>query len=287
MAPDTSTWGGHPVFDPITRVWHGYFAEMTNHCGLDSWTTNSVTVHATSSRVTGPFKFERIVQPAWSHNPLVALDPVSGDVLIAHIGCGTIAKGHSPRNCSGIEGGELLETATFGGKATRETAKHPAPPSLSVPPCECSAGVGACQTLQVLRARAPEGPFVDATVAWPLTNTSAWPSCMSNPTLLVATPGAVPPQQTLLGFNGNLAPPHNHGPTSHPGLLVSRGGDWAGPYDLANRTVPGSGTPVHYLEDHGYVWWLISHAIPPNHFTFPLIFPSPGSPHPGPSQPTF
>ena len=39
-------WGGHAVLGD-DGVWHGYFAEMTHHCTLSAWTTNSETVHAT------------------------------------------------------------------------------------------------------------------------------------------------------------------------------------------------------------------------------------------------
>ena len=42
MTTDQSTWGGHPIFDPATKLWHGYFAEMTEHCSLSAWTTNSI-----------------------------------------------------------------------------------------------------------------------------------------------------------------------------------------------------------------------------------------------------
>ena len=48
MTENQSTWGGHPVWDEVSELWHGYFAEMTQHCDLRAWTTNSVIVHATS-----------------------------------------------------------------------------------------------------------------------------------------------------------------------------------------------------------------------------------------------
>lgn len=193
------------------------------------------------SQVTGPFKFQNIVQPAWSHNPLVARDPSSGEILIAHIGCGTIAAGRSPQNCTAQHRNNVSDHRPGQHRNTQTTS--------DLPPCECSSGVGSCQTLQVMRSASPSGPFVDTTVAWPLTNTSAWPSELSNPTLLI---GETPDHPTLLGFNGNLAPPNNHGPTSHPGILVSASDSWRGPYVLANRSTGDGRGAVHYLEDHGY-----------------------------------
>jgi hypothetical protein len=100
MTSDQTTWGGHPIWDAKSQLWHGYFAEMTDHCTLSAWTTNSIIVHATSSSAEGPFEFKDVVQPAWSHNPLVTQDPATGEILIAHIGCGKIADGMKPRNCS-------------------------------------------------------------------------------------------------------------------------------------------------------------------------------------------
>jgi len=246
MAPSTSTWGGHPVQDPETKRWDLFVAEMTNHCELDAWTTNSIIVHASAAAVTGPYEFESVVQPAWSHNPLATLDPASGETLIAHIGCGTIAAGHTPRNCTagaGLGAGDSPLDSPLDSPATAARAAR-----AGKPPCECSTKGEACQTLQVL-SRRPGAPWRDATVAWPLTDTKAWPSCISNPTLLFGRTGTGP---VLLGFNGNLAPPNNHGPTSHPGLLVSRSGHWAGPYDYANRSEGGAGASVHYLTDNGF-----------------------------------
>jgi hypothetical protein len=241
------------VLDSDTGLWHGYFAEMTHHCTLSAWTTNSITVHATSTQgPAGPFQFENTVQPAWSHNPLITKDPTTGDYLVAHIGCGTIAPGHSPQNCSSGagSGGGHVKSKGKGDGVTRnwhnKLASTRLPPSVDVdrtiPPCECGKRPGPCQTLQILRSATPSGPFADTTVAWPLTNGSEWPSCLSNPTLLFpgsnrsdsssrgggggGDSGAASP--VLLAFNGNLAPPNNHGPTSYPGLLVSPSGNWKG-----------------------------------------------------------
>lgn len=143
------------------------------------------------------------------------------------------------------------------------------------PPCGCpkyghNPVPTPCQTLQVMRSPNASGPFEDATVAWPLDSSTAWPGCLSNPTLLfpadagaagrgagraraghgasasgggkgAQAAAATPPPRmpvVLLGFNGNLAPPNNHGPTSKPGLLFSTSG-YRGPYHFVNGTKPG------------------------------------------------
>jgi hypothetical protein len=204
MTSDQTAWGGHPIWDAKSKLWHGYFAEMTEHCTLSAWTTNSIIVHATSSSVDGPFEFKDVVQPAWSHNPLVTQDPITGDILIAHIGCGKIAAGMKPKNCSKQQG----------DRAEQHDDVGPLPGHGG--PCECP-NYGAkvpphvpCQTIQVMRSSTgPDGPWVDETVAWPLLNTSEWPSSLSNPTLLFPTS---PGDKVLLGFNGNMAPPLNKVP---------------------------------------------------------------------------
>jgi hypothetical protein len=151
MQTNTSTWGGHPIYDEASKLWHGYFAEITNHCLLNAWKTNSITVHTTSASAVGPFKFKSVVQPAWSHNPLVSRDPATGEILIAHIGCGTIAPGKTPQNCSRTTGAmmfaEVEATASGGGAAAAAAAAASGGGAAGagmtgLPPCECSDGVG-------------------------------------------------------------------------------------------------------------------------------------------------
>eukprot|EP00928_Gymnodinium_smaydae_P057759 TRINITY_DN40983_c0_g1_i1.p1 TRINITY_DN40983_c0_g1~~TRINITY_DN40983_c0_g1_i1.p1 ORF type:complete len:461 (-),score=2.93 TRINITY_DN40983_c0_g1_i1:131-1471(-) len=230
-SPRTSTWGGHPVKGD-DGFWHLYAAEMTQHCTLADWISNSETVHATSASPTGPFKFKEVVQVPWSHNPVVAREPSTGDFLIAHIGCGSIDV-DPPRNCSEERASSPRDHAYAQPSVRSESF---------LPPCRCpkhgkSSKPTPCQTLQVLRSKGPSGPWVDKTVAWPLNSLLEWPGCLSNPSLLFGDNGSV-----LLGFNGNLAPPNNHGPTSKPGLLHSSNGV-EGPYAFVN----GSGSAGYFL----------------------------------------
>ena len=49
-----SSWGGSIVQDPKTGIYHMYSADMTQHCGLNSWQHNSAIVHLTATDPSGP-----------------------------------------------------------------------------------------------------------------------------------------------------------------------------------------------------------------------------------------
>eukprot|EP01043_Picozoa_sp_COSAG02_P098708 COSAG02_NODE_34844_length_477_cov_1.214286_1_plen_123_part_10 len=56
--PFTSTWGGSVIFNKDDGLWHMYASEISKHCGIHRWVTNSIVVHATSRG--GPeWHFER------------------------------------------------------------------------------------------------------------------------------------------------------------------------------------------------------------------------------------
>ena len=44
---------------------------MANHCGLNSWKSNSVVAMSKSAAVEGPYTFEATLLPAFAHNPTV------------------------------------------------------------------------------------------------------------------------------------------------------------------------------------------------------------------------
>ena len=46
---NTSTWGGAVLRDHDTGLYHMWASELLSHCGIESWTTNSHVVHATST----------------------------------------------------------------------------------------------------------------------------------------------------------------------------------------------------------------------------------------------
>jgi hypothetical protein len=43
--PHTSSWGGNAVYNNTTGLYHGFFSELVNHCGMATWETNSRIVH--------------------------------------------------------------------------------------------------------------------------------------------------------------------------------------------------------------------------------------------------
>merc|ERR1712224_650893 len=78
-----------------------FVSEFANNCGLKSWATNSMVVHAVSNAPEGPFERREIVVGAFAHNPVVARAP-DGTWVMWHIGCGTPNRG-TPKcdTCSG------------------------------------------------------------------------------------------------------------------------------------------------------------------------------------------
>lgn len=241
---DTTTWGGRAV-EGDDGKWHGFFTELTQHCTLSAWTTNSEIVHAIADKVEGPYTFSNVVQVPWSHNPAITREPTTGDYLIAHIGCGNSTHVDAPKNCSS------KLTFTADNNLNSSVMTQCVRVNELLPPCGCpkyghSMQPVACQTLQILRSSSPFGPFKDRTVAWPINSTTTWPGCISNPSLLFPLSTSEEDNLVLLGFNGNLAPPNNHGPTSKPGLFASTTGV-EGKFIMLNGSSVVDGVRQHYL----------------------------------------
>ena len=71
-----ASWGGRPVEDPTTGVWHLIVSQFSHKCPLVMWTNNSRVVRAESSTgPAGPFKFAAEVYPEFHHNPSSATNP--------------------------------------------------------------------------------------------------------------------------------------------------------------------------------------------------------------------
>lgn len=112
---NSTSWGGSVIWDSERQRWVMFFADMEQHCGLDTWKRNSRIGMATSASPIGPFTFDdsssstSVVQPAWSHNPTVygpirtkttaeGHDPI---YLIYHIGNGhASAHGWPRKDCT-------------------------------------------------------------------------------------------------------------------------------------------------------------------------------------------
>uniref|UniRef100_A0A0G4F1S7 EGF-like domain-containing protein n=1 Tax=Chromera velia CCMP2878 TaxID=1169474 RepID=A0A0G4F1S7_9ALVE len=96
-----ASWGGNVI--AFGGKFHLYVAEMVGQCGLQTWTTNSQIVHATSDTIDGPFEKEDVAVAPWAHNPQIVHVPShlragGGDLFVLfHIGDGT---GSETRDCS-------------------------------------------------------------------------------------------------------------------------------------------------------------------------------------------
>ena len=82
----TSTWGGSVLYDANDGLYHMYASEISNHCGIHRWLSDSIVVHATSQGAKDGWKFERQeaidVLPKFSHEPVAVRDPSSGATVL-------------------------------------------------------------------------------------------------------------------------------------------------------------------------------------------------------------
>ena len=62
-----SSWGGGSWYDATDRKWYMFATELADHCGVDTWTTNSRTIRASSASADGLYEREAVVVPIWSH----------------------------------------------------------------------------------------------------------------------------------------------------------------------------------------------------------------------------
>jgi len=129
---NTSSWGGSILYDNSTGMYHMWAAEMVNHCGITSWTTNSRIVHATSKSALGKYTRQEVVFDVFSTEPNAVRDPDTGEFVL-------FFTAHLP--------------------PSRTPSPHP-------PPCKCIDGsTTSCKTTQnegptyVSWAKSPEGPW--------------------------------------------------------------------------------------------------------------------------------
>jgi len=59
QAPFISTWGGSVIYDKKTQLYHMYASEISRHCGIHRWVSNSIVVHATSAGASDGWAFQR------------------------------------------------------------------------------------------------------------------------------------------------------------------------------------------------------------------------------------
>jgi len=138
LLSNTTSWGASVLQDGDT--YHMFAAEMSNGCGMQTWSTNSQIVHATATHPAGPYQRQSVINPPFSHNPTVSRAP-DGTWVLYHIGCGD-GKTRQCTDCAnGISGSGC-----------------PSPPET----VSCTPGTTpgtTPMTANVLFAQAPEGPW--------------------------------------------------------------------------------------------------------------------------------
>ena len=74
------------LYDANDGLYHMYASEISNHCGIHRWLSDSIVVHATSQGAKDGWKFERQeaidVLPKFSHEPVAVRDPASGATVL-------------------------------------------------------------------------------------------------------------------------------------------------------------------------------------------------------------
>lgn len=88
-----STWGGSVLYHE--GVYHMWFSEITHHCGIHRWISNSVVGHAASRGLQDNWKFHKTdtVWPVFTHEPIAVQDPTTSEfgVFVSHFPNGSAA----------------------------------------------------------------------------------------------------------------------------------------------------------------------------------------------------
>jgi hypothetical protein len=131
QVPNYHSWGGHAAFDQAKGLWFGLFSFMVRRCNLDSWTTNSATVLASSKDLDGPYTLvgnpdpdtlapgnPALIVPPWSHNTYLTRNPPDDKYLIWHIGSGQVPPSQW-KNCSSGEEAPVADRCSLGQARTK------------------------------------------------------------------------------------------------------------------------------------------------------------------------
>jgi len=76
-----SSWGA-TALKADDGVWHMWATQLTQHCGIEQWVTNSHTVHATAETPDGVYTVKEVVVPVWSHGAKVTRAPTGEYVML-------------------------------------------------------------------------------------------------------------------------------------------------------------------------------------------------------------
>lgn len=211
LIANTTSWGGSVLQDGDT--YHMFVAEMSNGCGMGTWTTNSQVVHATSSLPEGPYERQAVINPAFSHNPTVSRAP-DGTWVLYHIGCGDAA----PTQCTDCAGGNSGHCP--GGPETVSCTPGTTPNTTPT-------------SANVLFASAPHGPWqsVDADL-----HGAGMPPRMGKFGIDNPTPYFFPNGSVLL-----------LGRCDYSTVGLIRANSFRGPYELLSEA--GDASTIHGVED--------------------------------------
>eukprot|EP00911_Craspedida_sp_UC1_P000698 UC1_evm4s531 len=107
-----TSWGGSILNDQSQSRYWMVASEMTNSCGMNTWTTNSRIISAVASVPEGPYTRSQVLMEPFAHNPVVSRAP-DGTYIIFHIGCGTGGSG-GLSSCTNCSNGVTIDCPTPG-----------------------------------------------------------------------------------------------------------------------------------------------------------------------------
>ena len=113
IAGNTSTWGGAVLYDAKYKLWFMWATELTAHCGMHTWTTQSHTIRASSPTPLGSYTREAEQFPIWSHEVDAVRDPSSGRYVAFYSSmahgkappCTTCTDGSTAKTCKKLDAG--------------------------------------------------------------------------------------------------------------------------------------------------------------------------------------
>ena len=132
---NTSSWGGSVLQDEATGLWHMFASEITEHCGIASWTFNSRVVHATSPTPLGRFVRDAEFSGVFSHEPTAVRDPTTKEWAVFYTSL--IPSGRPLCNCSdGSSTAACKALQKFGKQGPTFVAWAPSPTGPWSPPLQ-------------------------------------------------------------------------------------------------------------------------------------------------------
>jgi hypothetical protein len=170
-----TTWGGSPIRDDSTGLWHMHVAEMANHCGMTSWGSQSQVAHwvSFSGDILGPYTRVGTAVGAFAHNPVVVRappgTPENVNFLMFHIGMG--CNSEEPHACNYTAMPFCQNGSTPYGGGGKSPVPIPTPANLSWGHTHVAASL--------------DGPWVGLPYGW------TTPACPNNPSPLFLPNGSL------------------------------------------------------------------------------------------------